>query len=871
MNKLNATRIRTYLRTGWCGFLFALALAVLVSLPQALAAARGEQLLPISEHQSMRGSGSALEALTSTRTKMGNSPAVTQDQTFRFVITVFSEDTKEPVAGAKVSANQITKLDRDNPTFGGERDSATTTGAGEAWIVFKYSGTYIIKVEHEDYVTTEKWMPTTNVSRDIAVNFSLKRKPSKSKKIVTVNLTGQDNNLPVEGALISLQESFWVIFNANTDAAGKAVIAVTEGDNFTVQISHSKYKLYRTTLRLSNEQNEYSITHQMKLKTRWGDQTEFDEERALVVGVYSQDKQGNATMPVASAKLTFPDNQVKYTDANGRSEVFHKVAANQEIKVDVEARGYKSRSVSHRVLPIDEQWKDTLKDVLSITLEPLTTLNTEGWVGTWVGDSNRTIYTLHNDGDALSAIYKYNLPGVYHANAEGKGELSNCQVKNSRPSCINCDEQEARCDWSGSHKDDANPEKTTTGIAKLFRDGDRIKVGFYTVENGEDRFTGATSDLTRAKQRTRLEESRKLDEYNRNVREGKIPGGRVASLKGPNRATSSQTPVIEELPEDRPASNSNASRPASTTRPTSDPIEELPEDRTPTTGTTQPRRAPAPTPVIEELPEDRSPVRRRTPQSSATTLPTTTTRTSPSSNPPRTTTRPTERPQTGTTFSGPMVCNSFQEEESGWTSVWTRRGNSDVFDASFTGPAGQRGSTVNTVSANANSVTIRRTSSTDGILCTYEGTIQADGTTVEGSYTCTMGSLRKWRASGMICGAGSGSVATPPVTGPSCMMPNVVGRYTLTGNPSGLLVIDSHSGNHVVGRYGPNESSLVYTIEGNFLTGDKCNVLSGTFGPTGHNPSGKFTYTFSGNGASFSGNWRTDNGSASDIWNGTRR
>jgi hypothetical protein len=108
------------------------------------------------------------------------------------------------------------------------------------------------------------------------------------------------------------------------------------------------------------------------------------------------------------------------------------------------------------------------------------------------------------------------------------------------------------------------------------------------------------------------------------------------------------------------------------------------------------------------------------------------------------------------------------------------------------------------------------------------------------------------------------------VTG-GCAVPNVVGNYTLTGEPSGLLVIDSQSGSHIVGRYGQDENTLVSSIEGDFLTGDQCNVLSGTFENTQYNTKGIFIYTFSGDGASFTGSWRHHDGQYSGSWSGTRK
>lgn len=90
--------------------------------------------------------------------------------------------------------------------------------------------------------------------------------------------------------------------------------------------------------------------------------------------------------------------------------------------------------------------------------------------------------------------------------------------------------------------------------------------------------------------------------------------------------------------------------------------------------------------------------------------------------------------------------NKWNEEEADWKSVWVRRGNSNVFDANYTGPDGQHATTVNTVTVDGNSVFVKRTSSTDNNLCSYSGTIAADGVTIVGTYICPRGGTRTWRA-----------------------------------------------------------------------------------------------------------------------------
>jgi hypothetical protein len=81
----------------------------------------------------------------------------------------------------------------------------------------------------------------------------------------------------------------------------------------------------------------------------------------------------------------------------------------------------------------------------------------------------------------------------------------------------------------------------------------------------------------------------------------------------------------------------------------------------------------------------------------------------------------------------------WNEQEGGWRGVWTRRGNSNVFDARWTQP-GQRDITaVLTITLQGNNIRVQRTNSSDGNNCNYRGTLGSDGRTVTGQYTCDQG------------------------------------------------------------------------------------------------------------------------------------
>ncbi len=98
----------------------------------------------------------------------------------------------------------------------------------------------------------------------------------------------------------------------------------------------------------------------------------------------------------------------------------------------------------------------------------------------------------------------------------------------------------------------------------------------------------------------------------------------------------------------------------------------------------------------------------------------------------------------------------WNEEESGLPSTWTRRGTSGVFDASY--PTA-RVTTVNTVTASGNKVYIKRTSGSDGNVCSYEGTVGPDGATITGTYKCLNGSAT-WKAT-VICGSARPLASSP--------------------------------------------------------------------------------------------------------------
>ncbi|MBK8467292.1 MAG: hypothetical protein IPL32_15855 [Chloracidobacterium sp.] len=93
------------------------------------------------------------------------------------------------------------------------------------------------------------------------------------------------------------------------------------------------------------------------------------------------------------------------------------------------------------------------------------------------------------------------------------------------------------------------------------------------------------------------------------------------------------------------------------------------------------------------------------------------------------------------------------------TSIWIRRGTSNIFDGVATW--GQPGTTVNTVYRQGNTITVFRRESSDGNDCDYTGTLSPDGLTVSGTYQCTLyQAYPSWSAT--ISGCVTQSCAAPP-------------------------------------------------------------------------------------------------------------
>jgi hypothetical protein len=82
----------------------------------------------------------------------------------------------------------------------------------------------------------------------------------------------------------------------------------------------------------------------------------------------------------------------------------------------------------------------------------------------------------------------------------------------------------------------------------------------------------------------------------------------------------------------------------------------------------------------------------------------------------------------------------------GWSAIWTRRENSNIYDGLWTGPQGQILKTVIEIKISGDKMTGTRTSSGDGILCNYTGQMSLNGLSVSGTASCTTGPPWNWSA-----------------------------------------------------------------------------------------------------------------------------
>jgi hypothetical protein len=80
---------------------------------------------------------------------------------------------------------------------------------------------------------------------------------------------------------------------------------------------------------------------------------------------------------------------------------------------------------------------------------------------------------------------------------------------------------------------------------------------------------------------------------------------------------------------------------------------------------------------------------------------------------------------------------TWDDTESGYKMTWTRQGETNVFDVTGSVKGKDDFTPKQTITITGSIVTVERTEASDKNTCTFKGTIQNDGITVIGTYTCT--------------------------------------------------------------------------------------------------------------------------------------
>jgi len=87
----------------------------------------------------------------------------------------------------------------------------------------------------------------------------------------------------------------------------------------------------------------------------------------------------------------------------------------------------------------------------------------------------------------------------------------------------------------------------------------------------------------------------------------------------------------------------------------------------------------------------------------------------------------------------------WNEQESGWNGVWTRRGRSNTFDALWTTPGQPQERATLTINIRGGEVSVARRQQKG--TCTYRGILASDMRTVTGTYGCSWAAGNiPWRA-----------------------------------------------------------------------------------------------------------------------------
>jgi hypothetical protein len=187
----------------------------------------------------------------------------------------------------------------------------------------------------------------------------------------------------------------------------------------------------------------------------------------------------------------------------------------------------------------------------------------------------------------------------------------------------------------------------------------------------------------------------------------------------------------------------------------------------------------------------------------------------------------------------------WKVNEQGWTGVWTRRGNSNQFDARWTMPGQNDIQGVIEMHFSDRDVRMNRTDLNTNQRCEYRGQISPDGRTAQGWVSCSGGPRMNWTANLITDGfQGTPEAFPPPPVGgyeqregpiiPKYNQSNKSWQYDLTGiwrcNDGGTYYL-RQLGNHLwwYGEASNGQWSNIFhgALDGDWLEGFWLDVPKG--------------------------------------------
>ena len=290
--------------------------------------------------------------------------AVLYGQTHRLVIKVISADRKEPIEGATI------KIETKSDVLS-ERRFETSDWEGMAYREFAYAGTFTINAEASGYygAIVVAVVKPKDPSGDVPVTLVLKRQAGV--KLVVVDVFEKGTGALIYDAKVHLKGSTYS-YNGTTNNSGNAIIAVDQGDDYVVTVSHNGYQSMTDNVRVKkydDTQNEYDLSFELTPTKQF--------KRTMYVKVQTLAEDGNIWgVPFANVQFTSEGTKFEHNaDEEGITEFAHSFPPLEQVRVDVKMGGYKpqSKTVTIKVTGVEGKGLGTLagnneRDMVVFTL-----------------------------------------------------------------------------------------------------------------------------------------------------------------------------------------------------------------------------------------------------------------------------------------------------------------------------------------------------------------------------------------------------------------------------------------------------------------------------------------------------------------------